>query len=219
MSRISEATDRLCAKGIVAIVRAKSSGQLIDVAKALLAGGVDCIEITMTTPNALDVIRACRREMPAAFIGVGSVTTAETVKEAVAAGAQYVVSPVFRREVVLASHACDVPVMPGAFTPTEIFEATEAGADLVKVFPAGSVGPEYFKAILAPMPKLKLSPTGGVDLTTAAAWIKAGAAALGVGSSLVSKELMESGDFGKLQDLAGQFVKVVAEARKAKGQK
>jgi 2-dehydro-3-deoxyphosphogluconate aldolase/(4S)-4-hydroxy-2-oxoglutarate aldolase len=216
MSRISEAADRLCAKGIVAIVRAKSSGQLIDVAKALLAGGVDCIEITMTTPNALEVIGLCRREVPGAFIGVGSVTSPETVKEAVSAGAQYVVCPVFRREVVVACHACDVPVMPGAFTPTEIFEAAAAGADIVKVFPAGSVGPEYFKAVLAPMPTLKLAPTGGVDLTTAAAWIKAGAASLGVGSSLVSKEILASGDFGKLRELAGQYVKIVSEARAGK---
>jgi len=212
----TEAAARLCDKGIIAIVRARSSAQLIDAARAMLAGGVDCIEITMTTPNALAVIAACRKEVAGALIGVGSVLDAPTVKAAVAAGAQYVVSPIFNPAVVQACAAADVPTMPGAFTPTEIQAASAAGADIVKVFPAGFFGPEFFRAILAPMPHLKLSPTGGVDLTTAGAFIKAGAATLGVGSALVSKDILAAGDFGRLQDIASQYVRAVADARAAK---
>jgi 2-dehydro-3-deoxyphosphogluconate aldolase/(4S)-4-hydroxy-2-oxoglutarate aldolase len=213
MSRVSEATDRLCDKGIVAIVRANSSGQLIDVAGALLAGGVDCIEITMTTPNALDVIRQCRQTVPGAMIGVGSVLNAATASAAVEAGAQFVVSPVFVPGVVAKAHELDVPVVPGCFTPTEILSATNAGADLVKVFPAGIFGPEFIKAVLAPMPHLKLTPTGGVDLTTAAAWIAAGAKTLGVGTALVTKKALAEGDFGQIESLARQYVRIVADAR------
>jgi len=214
MSRIAEATDRLCDKGIVAVVRAKSSGQLIDVARSLLAGGVDCIEITMTTPNALEVIRQCRQAVAGAMIGVGSVLDAATAEAAIQAGAQFVVSPIFDPAVVAKAHQHDVPVVPGCFTPTEICAATVAGADLVKVFPAGFFGPEYVKALLAPMPHLKLTPTGGVDLTTAAAWIKAGAKTLGVGSALVTGKALAEGNFDEIERLARQYVQIVAEARK-----
>ncbi len=216
MDRAS-AVSRLCRTGVIAIVRAKNSDQLIEVAKALQAGGVECIEITMTTPNALAVIADCRKTLgDLAFIGVGSVLSAKVAREAVAAGAQYVISPIFKKEVVDAAHDCGVPCIPGAFTPTEILAATEAGADAVKVFPAGQFGPQYFKDILAPMPHLKLTPTGGVDLTTAASWIAAGAVTLGVGSALVTKEALATGDFAQIQRLAAQYVQIVAEARKKK---
>jgi 2-dehydro-3-deoxyphosphogluconate aldolase/(4S)-4-hydroxy-2-oxoglutarate aldolase len=214
---IQAAAGRLCAKGIVAVVRAKSSDQLVGVAKALRDGGVDCIEITMTTPNALAVIAECRKAMgDAALIGVGSVLSADVAARAVDAGAQFVVSPIFKAEIVGAAHAAGVPVVPGAFTPTEILTATECGADMVKVFPAGGLGPGYFRDILAPMPHLKLTPTGGVDLTTAAAWIAAGACTLGVGSSLVTKSALASGNFGEIRELAAKYVAVVAEARAGK---
>lgn len=216
MDRAS-AVERLCRTGVIAVVRAKNSDQLIDVAKALQAGGVDCIEITMTTPNALAVIADCRRLLgDKAFIGVGSVLTAKVAREALAAGAQYVISPIFKKEVIDAAHESGAPCIPGAFTPTEILQATEAGADAVKVFPAGQFGPQYFKDILAPMPHLKLTPTGGVDLMTAAAWIAAGAVTLGVGSALVTKEALAKGDFGQIRTLAAQFVQIVADARKKK---
>ena len=219
VSKVSEATDRLCDKGIVAIVRAKSSGQLIDVARSLLAGGVDCIEITMTTPNALEVIRQCRKTVAGAMIGVGSVLDAATAAAAIEAGAQFVVSPVFVPGVLAKAHELDVPVVPGCFTPTEILNATNAGADLVKVFPAGVFGPEFIKAILAPMPHLKLTPTGGVDLNTAANWIAAGAVTLGVGSALVTKAALADGNFDEIRRLASQYVQIVAEARAAKAKK
>ncbi len=216
MDRAS-AVERLCRTGVIAIVRAKNSDQLIDVAKALLAGGVDCIEITMTTPNALAVIADCRKTLgDKAFIGVGSVLNAKVAREALAAGAQYVISPIFKKEVIDAAHEGGAPCIPGAFTPTEILQATEAGADAVKVFPAGQFGPQYFKDILAPMPHLKLTPTGGVDLNTAASWIVAGAVALGVGSALVTKDALAKGDFAQIQKLAAQFVQIVADAREKK---
>ncbi len=212
-----EAVRRLCATGVVAVVRADSSEQLIDVAGALLDGGVDCIEITMTTPNALEVIAACRQAVAEAFIGVGSVLDADTARAALEAGAQYVVSPVFCREVVAVANDADVPVMPGCLTPTEIHDATAAGADIIKVFPAGFFGAKYFKAVLAPMPHLKLAPTGGVNLDTAADFIAAGAATLGVGSALVTRKALAEGNLDEIRRLAGEYVRIVAEARAAKG--
>lgn len=208
------AVRRLCDKGVIAVVRARSSEQLIDVARALLAGGVDCIEITMTTPNALRVISECRQAVGAeALIGVGSVLDAATAGRAIDAGAQFVVAPTFSPEVIDAAHAADLPIVPGAFTPTEIVNATNAGADLVKVFPAGMFGPKYFKALLAPMPHLKLTPTGGVNLDTAAEWIAVGARTLGIGSALVTKAALAEGNFAEIRRLAEQYVRIVADAR------
>jgi len=208
---------RLCRAGVVAVVRASSSEQLIDVAKAIAAGGVDCIEITMTTPNALSVIERCRRELGDAILtGVGSVLDAETARAAILAGAQFVVSPVLNPGVVEMAHRYGLACVPGAFTPTEILAATAAGADIVKVFPATKLGPEFFKDVLAPMPHLRLSPTGGVDLTTAGDFIKAGACTLGVGSALVSKKAMADKDYAALTATAEKFVRIVAEARAGK---
>ena len=218
MADRAEKVARLCQKGVIAVVRAKSSAQLIDVAKALLAGGVDCIEITMTTPEALRVISQCRQVIGGeALIGVGSVPSAAVARQAIAAGAQYVISPIFKPEIIAAAHEADLPAIPGALSPTEIFSATEAGADIVKVFPGEQVGPAYIKALLAPMPQLKLSPTGGVNLETAGEWIAAGAVTLGIGSALVTKQALASGEFGQIEALARQYVRIVAEARAAKG--
>jgi 2-dehydro-3-deoxyphosphogluconate aldolase/(4S)-4-hydroxy-2-oxoglutarate aldolase len=210
-----KAVECLCGKGIVAVVRARSSDQLIDVAKALLAGGVDCIEITMTTPNALEVIAACREAVGDALIGVGSVLDAETARAAIRAGARFVVSPIFDVGIIEAAHQADLPAVPGCFTPTEILHAANAGADMVKVFPAGFFGPKYFQAILAPMPHLKLTPTGGVNLATAADFIAAGACTLGVGSALVTKKALAEGNLAEIERLAGEYVRIVAEARSA----
>lgn len=215
MPNRTEIVNRLCDKGIIAVVRAKSSDQLLDVASALCEGGVDCIEITMTTPNALETISKCRKEMgDKALIGVGSVLNAKMVEDAIQAGAQYVLSPAFKPELVQASHAHDLPCIPGAFTPSEVLQATDAGADLVKVFPGGQFGPKYFKDLLAPMPHLKLTPTGGVNLDTAADWIANGAKTLGVGSALVTKKALADGDFGEIERLARKYVQIVADARK-----
>jgi 2-dehydro-3-deoxyphosphogluconate aldolase/(4S)-4-hydroxy-2-oxoglutarate aldolase len=211
---IQEKTDRLCERGIVAVVRADTSGQLLEVARALLAGGVDCIEITMTTPNALEVIARCRAELDqAAMVGVGSVLEREVALAAIAAGAEFVVSPVLEASVIAAAHQAGLPAVAGAFTPNEILAAARAGADLVKVFPATRLGPGYFKDVLAPMPFLKLTPTGGVDLTNAGAFIKAGAVTLGVGSALVPRKAVWDGDFAQIQRLAAEFVAAVKQAR------
>jgi 2-dehydro-3-deoxyphosphogluconate aldolase/(4S)-4-hydroxy-2-oxoglutarate aldolase len=208
-----EILERMCDKGVVAVVRASGSEQLLDVGKALLDGGVDCIEITMTTPNALEVIATCSRELPEALVGVGSVLDQSTAREAIEAGARFVVSPVTRAEVIEEAHRSDLPCVPGALTPTEILTASQLGADMVKVFPGSCFGPGYLKAVLAPMPHLKLTPTGGVDLRSAAAWIQAGARTLGIGSSLVTKTALASGNLQEISDLAQQYVSIVAEAR------
>jgi len=205
--------EAMCRTGVIAVVRAPDSTRLIEVARALRAGGVDAIEITMTTPDALRTIEQCRAAVPEALIGVGSVLSAAVARDALSAGAQFVVSPIFKPEIIDAAHAGGAPCVPGAFTPTEILLATEAGADAVKVFPAGRFGPRYFKDLLAPMPHLKLSPTGGVDLQTAAQWIAAGAVVLGVGSALVTKQALAAGDTAEIERLARAYVRIVAEAR------
>jgi len=216
MPERTEAVNRLCAKGVVAVVRAPGSEALLHVARALLDGGVDCIEITMTTPNATRVIRDCRKEFAeAALIGVGSVLNETMAVDAVEAGAQFLVSPVFKPEIVGVAHMNELPAIPGALTPTEVLLASDAGAELVKVFPGEAVGPKYLKALRAPMPHLKLTPTGGVDLNTAASWIAAGAATLGVGSAMVTKKALAEKDYGEITRLAGEFVRIVAEAREA----
>lgn len=199
--------------GLVAIIRADSSDGLIETCRALAAGGVGVAEITMTTPNAIEAIREASSVLPEVLMGVGSVLDGATAKQAIAAGAQFVVSPVFKTEVIDASHGLGKPVLAGAFTPTEILAATEAGADLVKVFPANHNGPKFFKDVLAPMPHLRLTPTGGVDLGTVKDWFAAGARCVGVGSALVKKDLIAAGDWSALTDLARRFVEAVSAAR------
>jgi 2-dehydro-3-deoxyphosphogluconate aldolase/(4S)-4-hydroxy-2-oxoglutarate aldolase len=183
----------------VAVIRTDSPDRLVELAQALCVGGVVCFEITMTVPNALDGIRLVTQEMGGSvLVGAGSVLDAATAEAAIAAGARYVVSPVFKPEVVVAAHANDAAAMPGCFTPTEILAATEAGADIVKVFPAGVLGLPFFKGVLAPMPHLRLMPTGGVTLQNAGDWIRAGAVAVGVGSELVDKAAVAAGDWATL---------------------
>lgn len=216
MSDRDATTERMCVKGIIAVVRTDSSEQLLEVAGALLDGGVDCIEFTMTIPGALAGIERCLPAMPkGTLLGVGSVLDGATTEEAVRAGAQFVVSPIFDEQIISAAHAADVPAVPGAFSPTEILAATNAGADLVKVFPATRLGPQFLKDLLAPMPHLKLMPTGGVNLDTAGDFVRAGAATLAVGSALVKKDAIRAGDFATIRQLAEQFVGTVAEARAA----
>jgi 2-dehydro-3-deoxyphosphogluconate aldolase/(4S)-4-hydroxy-2-oxoglutarate aldolase len=200
--------------GVVAVIRADSAEQLVDVCAALRDGGVVASEITMTTPKALHAIEQASDKLgDSCVIGVGTVLDAETCRAAILAGAQYVVSPSLDLDVIAMARRYGRPVIPGALTPTEIVTAWSAGADMVKVFPANHFGPRYLKDIHGPLPQIKLTPTGGVDLDTAADWIKAGAAALGVGSALVKKELIRKRDFATLTDLAGQYIRIVAEAR------
>ena len=202
--------------GLVGIVRADSEHGLVETCRALAAGGATVVEITLTTPGAIAAIEAAHRELSGTCtIGVGSVIKPEQVEQAVDAGAQFVVCPTFKREVVERSRALGRPVIAGALTPTEMLTAWEAGADAVKVFPANHFGPKYFKDVLAPLPFLKLTPTGGVDLETVDAWFAAGAVCVGVGSALVKKELIAAGDWAGLTKLAQQWVEAVERARAA----
>ena len=200
--------------GVIAVVRAQSSEQLGEVVDAIKQGGVNVIEITMTTPNALKIIEdTANRYGDEVLTGVGSVLDGETARAAILAGAEYVVGPVLNMGVIEICKRYGKIVVPGAFTPTEIITAWTAGADVVKVFPASVGGPAYFKAILAPMPQVKLSPTGGVNLDTAEDFIKAGACVLGVGSALVEKKALAEGNFARLTELAQKFREVVDAAR------
>lgn len=188
--------------------------KLLHVAEALHAGGISAIEVTMTVPGAVEMIEAVRREMGEdVLLGVGSVLDAETTHRAVDAGARFVVSPIFKREIVKATHERGAAALPGAFSPTEIQLAHEAGADIVKVFPASIVGMKFIKAVRAPLPHLKLMPTGGVTLTNAGDWIQAGACAVGVGSALLDKDAIAAGHFDRLTENARTMRQSIDEAR------
>jgi len=203
------------ATGIIAILRAKSSDQLIAAAEAIQAGGVRAIEVTMNTPGAREVIAAAsQRFQGQALFGAGTVLDPETARAAILAGADFVVTPTLNLGVIQLCNRYNVPVMPGCFTPTEMLTAWEAGADFIKLFPAEVGGPAMVKAILAPLPQLQIVPVGGVDIKSAANFIRSGAAALGVGGSLVSQKLLDSGDFGELTRRAAGLI---AEVKKGRG--
>jgi 2-dehydro-3-deoxyphosphogluconate aldolase / (4S)-4-hydroxy-2-oxoglutarate aldolase len=205
---------RIQALGALAVVRVARAGDVLPVAHALHAGGVSAIEVTMTVPGALDAIAALAREADGdVVIGVGSVLDADTARRAVEAGAVFVVSPVFKAAVVAEAQRQGAAAFPGAFTPTEILAAHEAGADVVKVFPSESLGPAFIKGVLAPMPFLKLCPTGGVTPDNAGEWIRAGAAAVGLGGALVDAKLVAAGDWGAITALARRTADAVAAAR------
>jgi len=205
---------RLAACGVVAVIRAQKEEQLEGIVGALVEGGVIGIEVTMTTPNAIaGIAKLAEMFGERAVIGVGTVLDEGTAVKAMQAGAEFVVSPVLVKEVVEVTKQMGKVSVPGAFTPGEVLAAWRAGADVVKVFPATTLGPGYLKDLLAPMPFLKLTPTGGVDVKTAGAWIKAGAVMVGAGSSLVSKEMMAAGDWKGITAVARAFVEAVREAR------
>ena len=209
---------RILESGIVAVVRAESSELLAQVVKALADGGVTSAEITFTVPNAIDVIKQVRRELGDSIVlGAGTVLDTETARAAILAGAEYLVTPTVNVEVIKLCRRYDTPIMAGAFTPTEILTAWEAGADIVKIFPADVGGPGYLKSLRGPLPQIKVMPTGGVDLTTAEAFLKAGACCLGVGSSLVDPKTVAAGDFGRIRDLAAQYVEIVQRFRMTPG--
>ena len=200
--------------GIVAVVRSPDSQQLVEVTRALADGGVTTIEITMTVPDALDVVRAVRRALgDRLLLGAGTILDPETARAALLAGAEYLVAPTVNLDVIKLCQRYDKLVMPGAFTPTEILTAWEAGADIVKVFPAEVVGPAFFKAVRGPLPQVRLMPTGGVDLTTAADFLRAGACCLGIGSQLVEPRAVAERNFDRIRELARQYVAVVRQAR------
>jgi 2-dehydro-3-deoxyphosphogluconate aldolase/(4S)-4-hydroxy-2-oxoglutarate aldolase len=182
--------------GIVAIMRANNSDQLLAAADAVKAGGVNAIEVTMTTPGAIKVIeQATARYGEEVIFGVGSVLDPETARAAILAGAQFVVCPTLRLSTIEMCHRYDVPVVPGAYTATEALTAWEAGADLVKIFPASVGGPKYIKALKGPLPQIPMVPVGGVNLDTTADFIRAGSEVVGVGGSLINQKLLDAKEF------------------------
>ena len=201
--------------GIIPVVRAQSADEAMKAIDAIRAGGISILEITMTVPGAIAVIEAVsQRYGSEALVGAGTVLDGETARACIRAGAQFVVSPALNLETIEVCRGLGVAVMPGALTPTEVVQAWSAGADFVKVFPAGAVGgASYIKSLKAPLPQIELVPTGGVSLKTAADFIKAGASALGVGADLVDLKAIREGQHGLITERAREFVKIVQETR------
>jgi 2-dehydro-3-deoxyphosphogluconate aldolase/(4S)-4-hydroxy-2-oxoglutarate aldolase len=213
MSRHSD-LQRVLDGGIVAIIRASSGEQLVNVARALYEGGIEIIEVTFTTPGVVEVISAVQKELGSKILlGAGTVLDPETARVALLAGAEFLVSPCVNLEVIKLAHRYDKLVMPGAYTATEIVTAWEAGADVIKIFPADIGGAPYLKALKGPLPQIRMMPTGGVNQQTLRDFVKAGACAVGLGSQLVEKEALERGDFARIRQLATEYVKLMQQAR------
>jgi 2-dehydro-3-deoxyphosphogluconate aldolase / (4S)-4-hydroxy-2-oxoglutarate aldolase len=207
--------ERVLHSQIVAVIRAPSGDQLVEVAQALLAGGVEVMEVTFTVPRATRVIeQVADRLGDRILLGAGSVLDGPTARAALLAGAEFIVSPSTHLDVIEVCRRYGKLSMPGAFTPTEVVTAFQAGADLVKIFPCDVGGPAYLKALHGPLPQIPLLPTGGITLANAADYLKAGAAALGVGGSLVDPKAVAAGDFARIEELARQF-RALVETRSA----
>ena len=214
MARKDEELRRIEECGVVAVVRLQDAGPLLQVAEALQAGGISAIEFTMTTPGALAVIEQVTSRYPDKVVwGAGTVLDPETCRAAILAGARFIVAPTLNPRVIEVCRRYSVAAVPGAFTPTEILTAWECGADVVKVFPATALGPTYFKDVLAPLPQVKLLPTGGVSLENCGDFIKAGAVAVAVGSNLVKPADVAAGRFEAIAERAAQFAAAVRSAR------
>jgi len=210
----AETTSLLQQLGVVAVIRMKDADKLRGVVDAIAEGGVRAIEITMTVPGAVGLIETLAATLPPEIVvGAGTVTDAGTARAVIDAGARFVVSPVYRPEVMAACHERDVAACPGCFTPTEILDAHEHGADIVKVFPATALGPQFIKDVRGPLPQVRLMPTGGVSLDNAGDWIRAGAVAVGVGTALVDAKAIEAGRLDVLTSNARRIVASVAAAR------
>jgi len=217
MSR-HEDLSRVLNSGIVAVIRSTSGEQLVEVAKALYEGGVDVLEVTFTVPRALEIISAVQKALGnKILLGAGTVLDPETARAAFLAGAEFLVSPTVNLDVIRMGNRYDKLVMPGAFTPTEILTAWEAGAQVIKVFPADIGGPAYLKTLHGPLPQVRLLPTGGVNLNTIGDFLKAGACAVGLGGALVEPKAVASGDMARITSLAQQYVAAVKQIRAAMG--
>jgi 2-dehydro-3-deoxyphosphogluconate aldolase / (4S)-4-hydroxy-2-oxoglutarate aldolase len=213
-SKRSAVTAQIEACGVVAVIRLKDPAKLRAVVEAMATGGVRALEVTMTVPGAVGLIRELAPTLPDGFLlGAGTVTDAETARAVIDAGASFVVGPIFRPDVIAVCHEREVPAMPGCFTPTEIFTAHQCGADIVKVFPATALGPQFIRDVRAPLPEIKLMPTGGVTLDNAGDWIRAGAVAVGVGSALLDAQAIADGRFEVITENARRVVASVAAAR------
>jgi 2-dehydro-3-deoxyphosphogluconate aldolase/(4S)-4-hydroxy-2-oxoglutarate aldolase len=201
--------------GIVAVIRLRDAAKLRAVVDALAAGGVRALEVTMTVPGAVGLLRELSTTLPDGFLlGAGTVIDADTAHAVIDAGARFVVGPVFRRDVIAACHERGVVAVPGCFSPTEMLDAHDAGADIVKIFPATGLGPQFIKDVRAPLPQLRLMPTGGVTPANAGEWIRAGAVAVGIGSALLDAGAIDRGEWTVLTERAREAVRSVAEARR-----
>jgi len=209
----SESLRRISESGVVAIIRAESSSQALKLAEAVRAGGIDVIEITLTVPDALDVVRELSRTYPAGevLIGAGTVLDPETARAAILAGAQFIVSPHLDARIVEMSNRYGRLCMPGAMTVREIVEALACGADVIKVFPGSVLGPGFVRAVREPLPQARLLPTGGVNLDNVQEWIRAGCIAVGVGGALTGGA--KTGDYELVAEMAARFVREVKQAR------
>jgi len=200
--------------GIVAVVRSTESAPLVDVCRALVDGGIDVAEITFTVPDALDVLKATRKALgDRILLGAGTVLDAETARAAFLAGAEYLVSPTLDLDVIRMARRYGKLVMPGCFTPTEALQAWQAGADIIKVFPAELLGPGFFKAMRGPLPQIRLMPTGGVDLKTAHSFLEAGACCLGLGSQLIDPKAVAARQFDIISETARKYRDIVKAYR------
>ncbi len=212
--KTSQPLQKILESGVIAIMRAPSASQLLDAAKAILDGGIDVIEVTMTTPGALEVIEKATTQLGEQVVfGAGSVLDAETARLAILAGARFIVAPALNLDTIKLCKRYSVPVIPGAYTPTEILVAWEAGADVVKVFPANVGGPGYIKAIKAPLPQIRLAAVGGVNLENTAQFFRAGVEVVGVGAELINAQLLESQSFEEITRRARAFREEVKKGR------
>ena len=203
----SEVVARIIERRIVAVVRTEKPEHVLPICQALVAGGVTVLEVTLTVPGAIELIAQVRQQFDEnVLVGAGTVLNADACRSAIRAGAEFVVTPVLRMGLIAVAHDLDRPIMLGAYTPTEAWNAHEAGADFVKLFPADKLGPGYVRSLRAPLPALRIVPTGGVDLQTAGEFLAAGCVALGVGSSLLTRDILASAKWAELTALAQKFV-------------
>jgi 2-dehydro-3-deoxyphosphogluconate aldolase/(4S)-4-hydroxy-2-oxoglutarate aldolase len=209
-----EVLDRILSTGVVAVIRMKDTQRLKKVIEAIRLGGVKSIEITMTVPGAVDIIADLVKTVPDdVLVGAGTVTDVETANKVIDAGAKFVVGPILNVDIIKLCNQRGVVIMPGCYTPTEIFTAWKAGADIIKVFPATSLGPKYLKDIRGPFPDLRLLPTGGVSVDNVGDWIAAGAVAVGIGSDLLDKKAIDEGRYEVLTERARRMVENFVKAR------
>ncbi|NLB74239.1 MAG: bifunctional 4-hydroxy-2-oxoglutarate aldolase/2-dehydro-3-deoxy-phosphogluconate aldolase [Firmicutes bacterium] len=209
-----ECTRILMDTGIVAVIRVGKGSDLVDIMRALRKGGILALEVTMTSPGALEAIREASLVFKdEAIIGAGTVLDPERAEAAITAGARFIVSPVTNFDLIKLCRRYSIMCVPGAFTPTEVLAAWEAGADFVKIFPAGNVGPSFLKDILGPLPQVRLTPTGGINLQNIGDFIRAGASFVGVGSSLINKDMVREKRWDDLSELASKFIEEVKAAR------
>jgi len=200
----TEILNEILSGGIVAILRVKESDKVLPASKSILEGGITAIEVSMNTPNAIECIAELSK-LVGIIPGVGTVTDKKTAVAAIEAGAQFVVTPITKKEIIDASHKLDKPIFSGAYTPGEIFQAHEWGADVVKIFPAETLGLKYIKAIKAPFPNIKLMPTGGVSPDNIDKWFDMGAECVGIGSSFTKEDIICNEEWGRLTKIAKEF--------------